>query len=371
MRKGLLAIVILALLLSQSASAASYPITISYGRSWPLSIVVDSARGLIYVDSTSGENPPVGFTFGVINATSHSLLRAFPLDEFPGPVALDQATGDVYVAGAGNDSIYVFNATGAIGVLGTSGHQILGMTYDGSVSSDIFFTSGSSVFALDPGTSEVVRNATVPGGPNLMVLDPANGMLYVSEYLSAEIAVLNPTTLAPVSAITLPACCADQMAVNPGTQTLYASTGTNVVDIVNAATGEFEKSVQVTQSSQNSTGPIAVDNETNRVYVGSSPGGSIVELDGSSGAVVGRFLVQSQVAGLAVDSRTQVLYATNYHQVTGFDAARTRSYRILIVGLAIVIGAIGLITVYVLLKRKDERERMKVQPGYPGSSVSK
>jgi DNA-binding beta-propeller fold protein YncE len=368
MRKALLAIVILALLLSQSAAAASYPITISYGRSWPFSIAVDSARGLVYVDSTSGENPPVGYTFGVINATSHSLIRAIPLDEIPGPVVLDQATGEVYVAG--NYSIEAFNSTNAIGMLDTAGHQILGMTYDGSVSPDIFFTSGNSVFALDPGSSKLVRNATVPNGPYWPVLDPANGDLYVSEYLSGEIAVLSASTLALLATIALPTCCAAEMVVNPKTQTLYASTGTNAVDMINVATGEFEKGVQVTQSSQNSTGPIALDNETNRVYVGTSPGGSIIELDGSSGAVVGRFLVQSQVVGLGVDPRTQELYATNYHQVTVFDAARTRSYRLLIVGLAIVIGAAGLIIVYVLLKRKDERERMRVQSGYFGSTVS-
>jgi hypothetical protein len=368
MRKALLAIVILALLLSQSAAAASYPITIPYGRSWPFSIAVDSARGLVYVDSTSGENPPVGYTFGVINATSHSLIRAIPLDEIPGPVVLDQATGEVFVAG--NYSIEAFNSTNAIGMLETSGHQILGMTYDGSVSPDIFFTSGNSVFALDPGSSKLVRNATVPNGPYWPILDPANGNLYVSEYLSGEIAVLSASTLAPVSTITLPSCCAAEMAVNPNTQTLYASTGTNAVDIINVGTGEFEKSVQVT-TSQNSTGPIALDNETNRLYVGSSPGGSIIELDGSSGAVVGKFLVQSQVVGLGVDTRTQELYATDYHQVTVFDAARTRSYRLLIVGLAIVIGAAGLITVYVLLKRRDERERMRVQSGYSGSAVSR
>lgn len=364
--KALLAVVMLALLLSQSAAAASYPITISYGRSWPLSIEIDAARGLIYVDSTSGENPPVGFTFGVVNATSHSLIRAFPLDEFPGPIAFDQATGDVYVAGAGNDSVEVFNATSFVGVLGTGGHQILGMTYDGSVSPDIFFTSGSSVFALDPGSSELVRNVTVPGGPGWPVLDPANGMLYVSEYLSAKIAVLSPSTLALVSSIPLPSCCASQMAVNTKTQMLYASTGTDAVDLVNAATGEFYRSVLVAQSSQNSTGPIAADSETNRVYVGSAPGGSILELDGSTGAVVGRFTVQSQAAGLAVDTKTSELYATNYHQLTVFDASRTRSFRLLILGAVVVVGALAALAVYLLLRRTEEREKMRVRSGSPG-----
>ncbi|MDG7006749.1 MAG: hypothetical protein JRN06_00735 [Nitrososphaerota archaeon] len=360
MRKALPAIVVLALVLAHSAAAATYPISISYGRSWPLSIAVDSARGLVYVDSTSGENPPVGYTFGVINATTHSLIRAIPLDEVSGPIAIDQATGEVYVAGSGNSSVEVFNATNAVRILPTSGHPILEMTYDWSVSPYIYFTSGNYVFALDPGSSELVRNATVPNGPYWPLLDPANGMLYVSEYLSGKIAVLRASTLTPVSTIALPSCCASAMAVNPKTQTLFASTGTNAVDMINAATNEFEKSIEVTQSSQNSTGPIAVDSETNRVYVGSSPGGSILELDASTGAVVGEFLVQSQVAGLAVDMKAHELYATNYHQITVFDAARAGSFEPF--GLAMIAGAVVVITVGVLLRRRYERGRRARSP---------
>ena len=362
MKKALLAVAVLLLLTSQSAGGASYPISISYGRSWPLSIAVDSARGLVYVDSTSGENPPVGFTFGVINATSHSLIRSIPLDEIPGPVAFDQESGVAYVGG--NISIQAFNATSAIKMVDTSGHQILGMTFDSSASPDIFFTSGSGVFALDPVSSEIVRNATVPNGPYWPVLDPDNGMLYVSEYISGGIAVLNASTLALVTTIALPSCCAAQMALDASTQTLYASTGRNSVYMVDAATDVFVKSAQVAQSSQNSTGPIAVDNVTDRVYVGSSPGGSILELDGSTGAVVGTFLVQSQVAGLAVDTKTQELYATNYHQVTVFDATKTRSFRLLFGLVLVAVAAVVVIAVFVLLRRRDERERMRVQSGY-------
>ena len=361
MKKVSLALALLVLLVSQPAEAVSSPISISYGRSWPMSIAVDSARGLIYVDSTSGENPPVGFTFGVVNATSRSLLRAFPLHEFPGPIAFDQATGEVFVAGAGNDTIEIFNATNAIGALGTSGHQILGMTYDRSVSPDIFFTSGDGVFALDPGSSELVLSATVPGGPFWPVLDPANGMLYVSEYLSGEIAVLSASTLAPVSTIKLPSCCASEMAVNPKTQALYASTGTNVVDMVNVATGEFERSITVTGSPQNSTGPIALDAVNNRVYVGSSPGGSILELDGATGAVVGTFLVQSQVAGLAIDTDAQELYATNYHQISVFDTKGAGSSQLLVVWATAAI-AVAAVAVYALWRRGG-RDRLKVQAG--------
>jgi DNA-binding beta-propeller fold protein YncE len=359
LKKGVVCIVIMALFAVQSAAAATYPITIPFGRSWPYSIVVDSSRGLVYFDAASGDYPPTGFLLGVVNATSHSLVATLPLNETPGAMALDQATGRVYVAG--NESIEVFSRTGAIGEINTPGHQLLGMAHDGRVSPDIFFTSGDGVFAIDPRTSDLVGNATVANGPEGLALDPANGMLYVSEYLSGQIAVLSASTMRQVGTVALPSCCAYLMSLNPKTEKLYASTRTNQVDIVNLATEEFEKSVQVAASALNSTGPIAVDNETGRVYVASSPGGSILELD-SGGAIVGRFEVQSQVAGLAVDTKTRELYATDYHQVTVFSAAKARGFLLILLAGAGVVG-IAAIAVYILIRRRDERERMRAGSG--------
>lgn len=359
MRKAALSAFLLALLIAQTASAAAYPVTITFGRSWPYSIVVDSVRGLAYVDAGSGDYPPTGFLFGVINVTSHSVVATLPLNEVPGKMVLDETTGNVYVAG--NYSFEVFRGTAVVGTIKTGGHQILGVAHDGSVSRDIFFTSGDNVFALDPGTAKLAGNATVANGPYGLALDPTNGLLYVSEYLSGEIAVLRSSDLVEVATIRLDSCCASQLAIDQRTQTLYASTGTNVVDIVNAAAEKFERSIQVAPSAQNSTNSIVVDNATGRVYVASSPGGTILEVDGSSGSVLRHFLVQSQVAGLALDTKTRELYATNYHQITVFDTARAREF-ILLIGIAGAAAVAVALIAYIYLGR---RERMRVRPRGP------
>ena len=359
-------IVILALLLTQPAAAATYPITISYGRSWPLWVVVDSARGLAYVDATSGEYPPTGFSLGVINATSHSLIRTVPLDVFPGPMALDQATGSVFVAG--NSSIEVFGAGGANGEVKALGFQIFDIAFDARVSPDIFLTSGGKVFAVDPHTLEVAGNATVANGPYGLVLDPSNGMLYVSEYLAPEIAVLNASTLDQVTTVRLSSCCASHLALDSKAQMLYATTGTNLVDVVNAATEQFVRSVQVAPSSSNSTNSIAVDNGTGRVYVATSPGGGIVELDGPAGGAVRHLQAEYQVAGLALDEETQELYATNYHQITVFDASRQRTLLIAI-GVGVALVAVAAIAVYLIVRRRDERDRVRMQSVTPAGAA--
>jgi DNA-binding beta-propeller fold protein YncE len=349
-------------LFAQASNAATYPLNITPGRSWPLSIIADSSRGLVYFDTTSGEYPPTGFSFGIINTTTHAVTKILPLDVNPGAMTLNQKSGDVYVAGS--TSIAVFDAGNLSFVRQIAiGRPILSMAYDSSVSQNLFVTSRNSVFSVNPRTGALERNATFANYVDGIALDPANGRLFVGEYPEGEISVLNASSLAPLGTIALPGCCALQFSLDVATQVMYAATGTNFMYAVNAATDTFDKSVQVAPSAQNSTNSIVVDNNTGRVYVATSPGGSIIELD-SAGNVVGHYVVQSQsqVSGMTLDTKTEELYATNYHQITVFDAARPRTFFFLIVvtGAVVTVAAIG---IYLFVRRRDNKGRMQIQLG--------
>jgi DNA-binding beta-propeller fold protein YncE len=329
-----------------------------------MSVIADSSRGLVYFDSTSGEYPPTGFSFGIINATTHDVIKVLPLDVNPGSLALDQRTGDVYVAGS--TSIAVLDGENQSFVRDIEvGHQILSIAYDSSVSRDLFVTSGSSLFSLNPQTGAIVGNVTFADDLDGIQLDPSNGKLFVGQYPNGEISVLNSSDLAHVGTIGLPGCCALQFALDDRTQVLYAATGTNYVYVVNAAEDTLEKSLEVTQSSQNSTNAIVVDNMTGSVFVASSPGGSVVEIDGSSGSVSRVLKVASQAAGLALDTRTQELYVANYHQLTVFDAKGAGTFLLAMVAVAAVVAA-GAIGVYAFIRRRKDRERRQIEEGTPG-----
>ena len=333
-----------------------------------MAIVADSARGLVYFDATSGVYPPTGFSFGIINVSTHQVIKVLPLDVNSGAMALDQENGNVFVAG--NTTIAVYdeaNQTFARQI--DVGKPILSMDYDSSVSTDLYITSGYHVFAIDPQTGEVVRNATFANSVDGIVLDSSNGRLYVGQYPQGGISVLEASSLAPVGSIELPGCCALQSALDDRTQMLYAVTGTNNVYAVNTETDSFVKSFQVTSSDQNSTNAIAVDNMTGRLYVASSPGGSILEMD-TTGDVVQHFQVQSQVAALAIDTETQELYASNYHSITVYDASRTRTFLVAIF-IGVAAAAIGAIFVYLFIRRREERERMEVQSGWASPPQAK
>ena len=346
-------LLLLVLLMAQPASAATYPLTIPYGRSWPLSVVVDSERGFAYVDGSSGIYPPTGFSFGVVNVTSHELVKVLPLDEIPGVMALDQVTGDVFIAG--NYSIQVFNAGNqSMGRIIAVGHPILSVAYDGSVSQDIFVTAGNQVYAVNPQSGRIMGNATIGNGANGMAIDPVSGKLFVAEYPDSEIFVFVAKDLTPIGIVKLPACCVEQLAFDQKTNLIFATTSTPFVDVVNAQTDTLVSRLQVGGSSQNSTNLVTVENQTGRVFVSSSPGGSIVELDSSGNAVVGDFKVSSQVAGIAVDSKTHELYATNYHQVTVFDLTRL-GIRLLLIVIAAVLIVVAVAVILLVYGRKKPR----------------
>lgn len=368
MNNKALSLLLVGLFLSQASSAATYPLSITPGRSWPLSVVADSSRGLLYFDATSGEYPPSGFSFGIINATTHEVIKILPLDVYPGAMALDQASGDVYVAGS--TSIAVFDEGNQSFVHDIAlGRPIRSMALDSSVSPDLYVTSGDSLLSLNPHGGAILGNATFSNELDGVQIDPSNGRLFVGQYPDSEISVLNASDLASIGTIGLPGCCALQFALDERAQSLYAATGTNNVYLVNAATDTFEKSIEATQSGQNSTNAIVADNVTGRIFVSSSPGGSVVEIDGSDGRVSRILSVSSQVAGLALDTKTQELYAANYHQLTVFDARGSGTF--LFVALAVVavvaVVVVGAIGVYVFIRRRDERERREMQGGFPES----
>ena len=341
-------------LLIPPAAAPSYPVDIAFGRSWPLSIVVDASRGVAYVDATSGDYPPTGYSFGVINVSSHQVSEVLGLNQVPGPLALDESTGDVYVAG--NESVGVFiRSSNDFGTPIEVGAPVLNIAFDSDASRYLYVAAGDEVIAFDPTSGMARLRATLQGGPEGMAIDSKNGMLYVSSFRTAEIVVLNASTLSPVGRIELPACCASQLAFDSRTDALFGTTRGSQVFVVDLGSGGSTKRVTVAPGASNSTNEIAIDAENGRVYVASSPGGSVVELDGE-GKVIGAFKAENQVAGLAVDEKTRELFATNYHQISVFPTARGGVMLMaLAVGGAIIV--VALVAMYAIWERRDRGQR--------------
>lgn len=282
-------------------------------------MAVDSGRGVLYVDGVSGIYPPTGFSFGIINASTHAVERVLPLNVTAGEMAIDESSGDVYVAGSNSIEVFDWRTQSFVRQIDV-GVPVLYILYDGG-SGNLFITNGlNSVFEVDPRTGTVLANATVGSGAEGLALDQSSRELYVADYLSGSISVLRASSLSMVTTIALPApCYPSQIVLNPKTRMLYSTTGVNAIDVVDSATNRFVQSVIVAPLTSNSTSAIALDDETNSVFVLTGPGTTITQVDGSSESVVGRFAVSSDAYEVAVNQATGELYVTVYHQISVFS----------------------------------------------------
>jgi DNA-binding beta-propeller fold protein YncE len=346
------ALMLLLLLLAAvpSTYGQSTSTSIQYGRSWPRSMAVDGARGLVYVDGLSGIYPPTGYSFGIVNVTTRAVDRVVPLNVTAGEMAIDESSGNVYVAGS--TSIEVFDGkTQAFAKEIKVGVPVFYILYDIG-SGNLFFTNGlHSVFEVDPRAGTVLGQASVGNGAEGLALDQSSGELFVADYLSGSISVLSSSALALEKTIALPSPCnPSQIALNQRTHLLYSTTGVNTIDVVDTAADTFVKTVTVAPLSTNSTSAIALDEATNSVFVLTGPGTTITQVDGSSDSVVGRLAVGSPAYELAVNQAKGELYVTVYHQISVFGELQGGA-RDLVGGIAIpllLLTVVGVLVVFVL-----------------------
>jgi DNA-binding beta-propeller fold protein YncE len=343
---------VLTLLCSPASSAQAGPVTIDYGRSWSRSIVIDSVRGVAYVDGVSGEYPPTGYSFGIVNTSVHTLERVLGLNVTAGEMALDPATGNVYVAG--EDSIEVFQeSTQSFTRVMKVGVPIMYILFD-NASGELFVTAKGAVYEFDPVSGRVLRDATVGVAAEGMAIDASTGDLYVADYLSCKVAVLKATSLSLVASVDLPApCYPSQIAFDGKTGRLYVTSGANSVDVINTADNRFERSITVSADSSNSTFAIAVDERSGSVFVLGEPGTTVTQLDISTGYVVGSFRLTSVAYEMTVDQATGELYVSVYHQVEVFEPLQNQSWAPLPVAAAAIALVVVLATLaFVLLRRR-------------------
>ncbi|MDA4124492.1 MAG: YncE family protein [Thaumarchaeota archaeon] len=351
MKSAALLLLLVLLLSAATASGQKADSTIDYGRSWPRSMTVDPARGILYVDGMSGIYPPTGYSFGIVNVSTHLVERVLPLNVTSGEMTIDESSGDVYVAGY--NSIEVFDGrTQEFARNIFLGVQVFYVLYD-SASRSLFVSNGlNKVFEVDPLSGRILASATVGNGAEGMALDQKSGELYVADYLSDSISVLRADGLAPVTTIELPALSYPaQIVLNSNTGKLYSTTGINSIDVVDTSTNRFLGSVTVAPLASNSTLAIALDQKADRVYVLTGPGTTIVQVDGAGDTVRGRFSVSSDAYELAVNQDTQELYVTVYHQIDVFPLTQSGTTGVVSDALLVLLLAVGVVVAVILARR--------------------
>ena len=165
----------------------------------------------------------------------------------------------------------------------------------------------SSVTVINDATGALLSMFSTGGThANQLALNPVTNKLYVTNRDSDNVSVLNPVNGALLAQIPV-GSHPFGIAVNPNTNRIYvANFDSGTVSIIDGNTNTVIDTVNV------GTLPafITIDPLTNRVYVSVFASGQVAVLDGATNVVIANIATGSDPFGIAVNPYTQRLYVT-------------------------------------------------------------
>ncbi len=215
----------------------------------PWYVLVDTANGLVYVANHDDD------TVSAINASTNAVVATVPVGPGPGGMAVDLHSGYLYVAdgdGGSGTTVTVINGTTNAVVTTLQGFQDpTNVQYDPETGHLYVFEAmlqavPGFVAELDPATGQVVATAGVGVAPVGGTFDAAAGYLYVGNYASQNISVIDAATDRVVHVIPDPSgtggigFTSEDFAVDTANGYVYAtSQATSAVIVINGATSSF------------------------------------------------------------------------------------------------------------------------------------
>jgi len=246
----------------------------------------------------------------------------------PLSLALNPTTNQIYVGTNNTTGIMtVINGqTNTYFPLGVGGASSQTAVVVNPVTNRVYFCNyGGSVSVLD-GTVPIVA-ATVPTGdfPLAMVLNPVTNKIYVVNFIAnigvpGSVTVIDARTHTVSSTVTV-GIGAWAIDVNPVTNKIYVANSGSVpsagtVSVIDGSTDTVTATITVGVDPN----AVVVNPDTNKIFVtnyGYIGGGSVSVIDGATNTVSAT--LPTRPYAIAVDTKTNRAYFSNYHSVTVAD----------------------------------------------------
>ncbi len=274
-----------------------------------LTVIVDSSNELVLNEVVPGPNPvsPPYFTSesvapssvapgGTVNLSA-TLVAPDGLNTSTSPAEVYANFTEVNVGGANKPTAEI-----AVGT------EPEGMTFDSSNGYVYVANYGSrSVSVINGSSNTVTATITVGTDPDAASYDAANGYIYVTNYGSNTVSVINTANdrVTSVNVGTEP----DGVAFDSGTGYAYvANYGSNSVSVIRASSNTVTTTVTVGTKPSSA----AYDAANGYVYVTNYGGSSVSVINGATNTVVTTVTVGSDPDGGAYDSTNGYVYITNY-----------------------------------------------------------
>lgn len=287
----------------------------SAGESEPVSnpawLAYDHATSTFYVAT-----PPSSIDAVPFNAGDLQVAASIPVGSGPFGVAVDNATGDVFVTNTGSDNVSVLsNATDAVVASISVGVAPYGIAYD-TLTGDLYVANAGSdnVSVISGATLSVVASVSVGPGPLGVAFDPASGDLFVADHGASEVSVLAGASEEDVASVAV-GLAPYGVAVDPTTDTVFVTNeGSSNVSVISAASDQTVATVPVVYPfGAGDLQGIAYDARDGLIWAGAGSFYAVV-IDPSSEAVAD--FVNTDPSGVVFDPDSGDVCVTNTANVT-------------------------------------------------------
>jgi len=158
----------------------------------------------------------------------------------------------------------------------------------------------------------VIANIKVGSGPYAVAYDPSNGYVYVANWYSNNVSVINGATNKVIANIAV-GSEPEGVAYDSSNGYVYvANEGSNSVSVINGANNTVIVSIAV------GSGPcgVAYDFSNGYVYVANVNSNDVSVINGTTNTVIASIAVGSGPGDVAYDSSNRYIYVTNWNSGT-------------------------------------------------------
>jgi len=263
--------------------------------SWPNAYAYDPVRELLYVACAASG------TISVINVTTNDLVDTIFLGDgtLPGGIAVDPATGDVFVGEDGTGQLVELPSVASVSANGVCtpvpppyGVDVLGSVCLGSWPSALLYDranqliyasteNSENVSALDLTGPHVVASISTDNFARGLALDPYNGRLFVSDGMGDNVSIINSSTNALEGTWSFPGytdLVGAQYDPTTNQLLLLANNPPDSILAVNATTGVLNVAIPINENPGGGEAPIGAVNPVTHVMYFAARGSFEVQL---------------------------------------------------------------------------------------------
>ena len=297
------------------------------------SIAINPINNKVYLTSEAN-------VVRIIDGNTNKLLKNITVGN-PENLAINSATGKIYVTSSTNNRIYVIddytNKVNETIVTGNNSYSIdTGFFAEialNPITETIYVTNPTSntISIIDGKTNSVEKTVKVGNILTSLAVNPITNNVYITNWNSNTISIIDGKTNSVIAdaktvkdkstpiltaGTNIGTVIPEKIAVNPTTNNVYV-TGkySDNVYVINALTDSLTNSIKIGEVGR--TIPvIAVNQDTNFIYVANAENNTVSVIDGYTNTVFKTISVGNHPIDIAVNPNRNVIYVANAENAT-------------------------------------------------------